>query len=178
MKPHRVLALWESFLGPEFQMERLGPREFNAFKRQRASGEIDGRGRRVQDRGTRRPVSPRTVAKNLKTLKQVCRFGAGYRRQDGSFLLRTDPTRELDLPSEKNPARPVADDERYEASLKSLPRSTAFCPTSWYWLAKLVGGSEPSLPSDTPTGFPTVAPMERSGGGPIQISSEENGWPP
>ncbi|MFC1660903.1 tyrosine-type recombinase/integrase [Gemmatimonadota bacterium] len=114
----RGLALLEAFLGSAFQMEKLGPREWNAFKRQRASGEIDAKGIRVPNPEDRRPVSPRTVAKDLKTLRQVCRFGAAYRRRDGSFLLSTDPTRGLDLPSEKNPARPVADDERYEALLQ------------------------------------------------------------
>jgi integrase len=43
------------------------------------------------------------------------------RRRDASFLLPNDPTRGLELPTEKSPKRPIATDERFEALLKAAP---------------------------------------------------------
>ncbi len=113
----RALDLWQLFLGPRFLVERFGMREWNAMSRQLSSGEIDARGNRVSDPRKRRPVGPRAVQKALKVLRQACRFGAHYRRRDGSFLLDADPSRGLELPSEANPTRIVADDELYEQLL-------------------------------------------------------------
>ena len=42
----------------------------------------------------------------------MCRFATCHRRPDGSFLLDVDPTRGLPLPRERNPARPICDDQR------------------------------------------------------------------
>lgn len=114
----RELTLFQAFFGKEFIVERLTPREWKALSRQRASGEIDARGVRVA-RDKRRPVGPRTVAITLKTLRQVCRWGAACRRTDGSFLLSHDPTRGLRVPSEKNPTRVLLDDGEFEAMVKA-----------------------------------------------------------
>lgn len=113
----RGLDAWETFLGRSFDLREMGVRQWNAFKRQRASGEIDSRGNKVRATKKRREVAPRTVAKDLKTLRQVCRFAARY-REDGQFILDADPTRGLELPSEPNPRRPVADDETLEKLLE------------------------------------------------------------
>lgn len=113
----RELALLETFLGPRFVLEDLGTREWNALRRQRASGEIDARGNRVADPERRRPVSARTTGKTLKVARQFCRLASRYRRPDGSFLLDRDPTAGLEVPTEKNPARPVCSDKRYKALL-------------------------------------------------------------
>lgn len=118
----RQLAAWEQFLGPRFVVSRFGPREWNAYTRQRASGEIDARGKRVSDPDKRTEVSPRTVAKDLKLFRQACLFGTRYRTRRGDFLLGADPTRGLDLPKTTNPRRPVCDDQRYEALLKVADR--------------------------------------------------------
>lgn len=115
----RELDPLETFLGPRFCIEKLEPRQWKALKRQRASGEINASGTRVLDPEKRVPVSKRTVARTLKTLRQVCRFGESYRRGDGSFLLKADPTRGLDLPLVTNPSRPIADDNRYAALLEA-----------------------------------------------------------
>lgn len=111
----RGLEAWENFLGRSFDLRTVGVREWNAFKRQRSSGEIDARGKEVRAK-KRKDVAPRTVAKDLKTLRQVCRFAERYREGDG-FILDADPTRGLELPSEPNPRRPVADDETLQTLL-------------------------------------------------------------
>jgi integrase len=112
----RELELWTRFLGPNFPVSRIGIREWNTFVRVRTSGEIDARGVRIPTE-VRRPAGPRTVAKSLKALRQLCRFAESYRRRNGSFLLQADPTRGLALPVESNPKRPVSDDERFERLL-------------------------------------------------------------
>ena len=113
----RALELWQRFLGSRFIVTRFGPREWNAIIRQLGSGEIDPRGRRVSDPEKRRPVSNRTVQKALKVFRHACRFGSTYRTKNGGYLLDADPTRGLELPSEPNPTRIVADDDMYELLL-------------------------------------------------------------
>lgn len=136
----RALEAWERYLGSRYLVSRFGPKEWNGFRRDRASGKIDARGRRVsshaecpecaqEDDGCprcdgsgsvdpRSPVGPRTVAKQMKTFRHACRFATTYRTTDGSFLLDVDPTRGLEIPKEKDPKRPVCDDDRYEALLE------------------------------------------------------------
>ncbi len=114
----RDLRFLETFLGGDFIVSGISPREWNAITRARLSGEVDFHGHPVPDPEQRRPVGPRTVQGTLKTLRQLCRFGTHYRRRSGGFLLELDPTRGLKLPATKDPARPVADDARREALLK------------------------------------------------------------
>lgn len=113
----RGVEAWENFLGRSFNLREVSVREWNSFQRQRAKGRIDSRGKVVQKKENRREVGPRTVQKDLKTLRQVCRFAARY-RDGGDFILDADPTRGLELPSEPNPNRPVADDETLEKLLE------------------------------------------------------------
>jgi integrase len=120
----RALEAWKRFLGSRTPVERVGVREWKAYSRDRASGEMDARGGRVSNPEKRRPVGPRTVAKDLKVLRQACIFGTRYRTRDGGFLLRVDPTRGLPLPSEKNPARPVADDATLTALMEKAANVT------------------------------------------------------
>ncbi len=109
----RELTLWLGFLGDRFEVRQLGAREWMAFIRERQSGEVDARGKRVADATDRRPVAPRTVAKSLKVLRHVCRFGAHYRTSATRFLLERDPTEGLAIPKEENPRRPLLDDARF-----------------------------------------------------------------
>lgn len=88
----RDLECLERFLGEDLPVETLGPREWNAVRRARASGEIDARGHRVADPDERDERGDRAVAKTLKVLRQACRFGERYRTRDGGYLLGNDPT--------------------------------------------------------------------------------------
>lgn len=118
----RELELLERFLGADLAVEEIGLREWNGLRRARASGEIDARGHRVAKSDDRREVGPRTVAKTLKVLRQACRFGERYRTRSGNFLLERDPTKGLDLPSERDPNRPVCSDQLLSALLKAAPK--------------------------------------------------------
>ncbi len=109
----RELTLWRSFLGERFEVRQLGAREWTALIRERQSGEVDARGERVAKLEDRRPVAPRTIAKSLKVLRQLCRFGTHYRSGPTTFLLERDPTEGLVVPKEENPRRPVLDDARF-----------------------------------------------------------------
>lgn len=120
----RDLELIETHLGRGFELSKLGPREWNAVRRDRASGRIDGRGNPVRAKADRRERSTRTVQKTLKTLRQLCRFAARWRRPDGSFLLDRDPTRGLDLPTPKDQRRPVCSDELLAGLLEVAPEVT------------------------------------------------------
>jgi len=117
-----ALEFWESYLGRGFRIARFGPREWNAARRDRETGARDCKGHLISDPEVRKTCRPRSVAKSLTVLRHACRFGTHYRRPDGSFLLDVDPTRGLPLPKEKNPARPICDDERFERLLAVADR--------------------------------------------------------
>jgi integrase len=125
----RELDLLEAFFAKAYHLEDLTPREWNALARQRASGEINSSGEAVTDPKDRRPVGARTVAITLKTLRQLCRWGAAARRSNGSFLLSQDPTRGLKVPSEKNPRREWLDDAEFEAMVEAADKVHPFMRT-------------------------------------------------
>lgn len=118
----RALEMWEAWLGRRFDLSTFDRREWDAFARERGSGAIDARGRHVPAK-SRREVGPRTVGKDLGTLRQVCRFAEGTRdRESAAFLLDRDPTRGLKLPREKSPSRPVARIETFRRLLSVADR--------------------------------------------------------
>jgi integrase len=110
VETRRELELWTNVLGAKFQLGKLGKPEWNAFIRDRSTGRIDGRGVIVKH-DERRPVGNRAVAKSLKVVRHLCRFAVDHR------MLDADPTRGFDLPTVKNPKRPVADSARFERLL-------------------------------------------------------------
>lgn len=113
----RGIELWTRFLGGSRVVETIGPSDWDAFERARATGDIDGRGRPVTEPDKRRPVGPRTIQKEMKILRAACRRATIDRTPTGGFLLAADPTRGLTMPSEKNPKRPTADSERFDKLL-------------------------------------------------------------
>jgi integrase len=124
----RELELWRNFLGSRFVVSRLGMKEWSQLERLRRSGEIDARGRQVPDPANRRAVGPRAIAKSLKALRQVCRFGVSYRLPSGQYVLELNPTSGLEIPREENPRRPVADSDRFEKLLAVADRVTMYGP--------------------------------------------------
>jgi len=113
----RGTELWTRFLGGARKVESIGPSDWEAFQQIRATGELDGRGHRVEKPDDRRRVGPRTLARELKVLRAACRRATIERTAAGGFLLAIDPTRGLALPSERNPKRPTYDSARYDALL-------------------------------------------------------------
>ena len=86
----------------------IGSPDWTWLQRSIMSGEIDAHARPVPE-GKRRKVGPRSAAKVLKTLRHICRHALTVRR-DGRPLIPFDPTTGLDLPTTKDPARPVCGD--------------------------------------------------------------------
>jgi len=55
------------------------------------------------------------VEEDLKWLKWVLSWGTKWQTKEGQYLMRESPVRGYDIPTEKNPMRPVATQDRYEA---------------------------------------------------------------
>lgn len=120
----RRLKRWKRYLGADFDLSRLSRREWDTFKRKRASGALDAKGREVPNEDDRREVGARTVEKDLRFLRSVCRWAMDWRGGEGHALLDRDPTRGLEIPSEKNPARPILTHDRLEKLREHAPKLT------------------------------------------------------
>lgn len=106
----------------------LRPREFapsdwQRLQRDRRHGRVDARGQTVPET-QRVEVSDQTSAKELRTLRQICRWATGHRLPDGRRLLERDPTSAngCDLPKNENPLRPIADHAFVESLLEVAPQ--------------------------------------------------------
>jgi integrase len=120
----RRIELWTRVLGGGKDPARISLREWEGFIDARGSGRIDARGRPVQEPQARRPVRPRMVEIDLKWLRAVCRWGASWRLDDGSWVLAENPVRGFPIPTERNPRRPVVTQARYEATRAVSDRVT------------------------------------------------------
>jgi integrase len=118
----RAAEMWTRFLGPQYKVTRVGPREWDTFIAKRGSGEIDCKGNAIADAATRKPVGATCVAYDLGVLRAACRRATVERTTAGRFVLQADPTRGLSMPTEKNPARPTADHHRFERTLAKVGR--------------------------------------------------------
>ena len=115
----RQAEMFTRLWGRDFDLRRLSCREWDSFKRLRMSGAVDPRGNPVaeQDR-ERHKAGPRTVERDLRFLRAVCRWATEYRDGSGHQLLQEDPTRGFSFPREVNPKRPVASHDRVDAIRK------------------------------------------------------------
>jgi len=105
--------MWTRFLGAGKDVYKITLQEWESFIDARKSGAIDARGRRVLG-GAERPVRVRSVEEDLKWLRWVLNWGTKWRTERGQYLMRENPVRGYDIPTEKNPMRPVATQDRYE----------------------------------------------------------------
>ncbi|MGH7564876.1 MAG: tyrosine-type recombinase/integrase [Gemmatimonadota bacterium] len=118
----RLSKLWTRFLHPDKDVRKITPDEWRGFIRLRRSGEIDARGHRVDDPEKRRPVRDRTVEADLRAFAAVVSWAVRWRDREGRRLLYENPVLGLEIPTEKNPRRPVATQGRYEALLAVADR--------------------------------------------------------
>jgi integrase len=110
----RRVEMWTRVLGGRKDPHKVTLGEWEAFLDARRSGAIDPRGMPVAD-DQRRPVGARRAEADLKWLRWVLNWGTKWRDRDGRYLLRENAVRGYDIPTEKNPRRPVATQDRYEA---------------------------------------------------------------
>ena len=59
-------------------------------------------------------VKDGTIAADLIWLRGVLTLSTKWQGEDGTYLMREDPTRGYPVPKEKNPRRPLATQERFE----------------------------------------------------------------
>jgi integrase len=109
----RKIELWTRFLGASKDPSKITRKEWEAFIVARSSGAVDGRGKPVPAE-KRRPVGDRVIEIDLVFLRAVLNWAATWEEQPGRRLLRENPVRGFEAPTEKNPRRPVASDDRYE----------------------------------------------------------------
>ena len=97
------------FFGRNRDPATLSQRDWDRFIRERRAGRIGPRGR---------PVSDRTVERDLRFLLAVLNWAARSRDEQGGLLLDSNPLRGLRVPKVKNPTRVVLSGEEYEALLR------------------------------------------------------------
>ena len=105
-------AAMEMFLGC-FGRDRkpatLSRRDWDRFIRARRAGRIGPSGK---------PVSDRTVERDLRFLLAILNWAARSKDREGRLLLRSNPLKGLRVPREKNPNRVLLTQAEYEALLE------------------------------------------------------------
>ncbi len=116
----RRMEMWVRVLGSGRKPNSISTGLWERFVRNRRAGSIDSRGRAV-GKGDCQSVSNRTIEADCKWLRTVMNWAMNYRtgwnaeKEKPTFLLKTDPLKGLEIPHGKNPKRPVATRDRYEA---------------------------------------------------------------
>lgn len=120
----RRAKLWTRVLGSEKDPHEISRAEWEGFIEARSAGEIDARGRRKgHPEYNGQPVGPRTVERDLRFLLAVLNWAKDWRTSNG-YLLRENVCRGYPVPKEKNPAQPIATDERVQKIRDVAPQVT------------------------------------------------------
>ncbi len=104
-----ALAMFLRFFGKDRRPATLSQRDWDRFIRARRAGKVGPSGR---------PVSDRTVERDLRFLLAVLNWAARSRNEAGGLLLDSNPLKGLRVPREKNPTRVVLTEEEYQALLR------------------------------------------------------------
>lgn len=120
----RRAEMWERVLGADQNPNKIALREWERFIDLRSSGAIDARGKPVPEEKKRRPVRARTVEADCDWLRWVFNWAVKWRTSLEFYLMKENPVRGFEAPTEKNPRRPVATEDRYEAIRKVSDRVT------------------------------------------------------
>ena len=110
-----TLGLFSRFLEPSgrtFRVDDFGQRHVDGYLAARRSGDLKPDDRRAKD-------SPRdgTLRNELQALSTVCNWGVAF-KSNGHRLLTHNPVRDVTMPVEKNPRRPLVTQERYHKLLE------------------------------------------------------------
>ena len=104
-----AMKMFLGFFGRGRKPATLSQRDWDRFIRARRAGKAGPSGR---------PVSDRTIERDLKFLLAILNWAAKSRDEQGHLLLESNPLRGLKLPKEKNPARVLLTHSEYEALLE------------------------------------------------------------
>ena len=110
----RKMKMWARVLGATIDPHGISLGQWERFIELRSSGQIDARGKQVEAEKLR-PVRKRAVEADCKWLNWVFNWASKWRMQSGHYLMRENPIRGFEIPTEKNPLRPVATQDRFEA---------------------------------------------------------------
>jgi integrase len=110
----RRAQMWARYLGPQRDPHAITLGEWERFIDLRGCGQLGADGASVPE-VQRRPVGARTVEADLKWLRWLLNWGTRWRDAAGKYALRENAVRGYDLPAEKNPARPLASDDRFDS---------------------------------------------------------------
>lgn len=110
----RRVRMWTRYFGNHRVPVTVSLADWERFIDLRSSGMIAADGQAVPEEG-RRPVRARTVEADLKWLRWALNWATRWRDRGGRYLLRENPVRGFEIPTEKNPLRPLASDDRFEA---------------------------------------------------------------
>jgi hypothetical protein len=110
----RRVKLWTAALGGQRDPHLIPRALWESVLEARAIGAVDAYGEPVPE-GKRRPVRARAVEVDAKWLKAVLTWSTSWQDERGRYLLRENVIRGYPVPTEKNPRRPVASQERFEA---------------------------------------------------------------
>ena len=127
--------MWKRFLGIDTDPHKISLASWERFIDLRLSGAIDARAKPVQAKD-RRTVRTRSINQDLKWLGWVLNWAAKWRTPQGHYLMRENPVRGYDVPTEKNPRRPVATEDRYEATRAKTDEVTM--EVRWHGKSKTV----------------------------------------
>jgi len=108
----RKVEMWTRVLRGLKDPHTISLGEWERFIAARKCGEIDARGNEVESE-KRRPVRDRAVEADCKWLHWVFNWASKW-RTGGTYLMRENPIRGFEGPTEKNPHRPVATQDRFE----------------------------------------------------------------
>lgn len=106
--------MWRRVLAADVDPHHVSLEAWEGFVDARASGALDAWGREVSA-AERRGVRPRTVEADCQWLRWVFNWATRWRLKGGTFLMRENPVRGYEAPRERNPRRPTATQDRYEA---------------------------------------------------------------
>ena len=104
-----ALEMFRRFFGRDRKPPTLSQRDWDRFIRARREGRVGPSGR---------PVSDRTVERDLRFLLAVLNWGTRSRNEAGGLLIDSNPLKGLRVPREKNPTRVVLSQAEYEALLR------------------------------------------------------------
>ena len=114
VEDRRRVELWTRVLGDDRDPHRIIRRELEAFVADRTRGAIDARGHAIAEE-KRRAVRARPVEADVTWLRWLCNWATEWQDDAGRPVMRENPLRGFTPPTEKNPRRPVASTDRYEA---------------------------------------------------------------
>ena len=104
-----AMAMFLDCFGKDRKPATLSQRDWDRFIRERRAGRVGPSGR---------PVSDRTVERDLRFLRAVLNCAGRSRDEDGRLLLEANPLRGLKPSREKNPTRVLLTATEYEALLE------------------------------------------------------------